>query len=152
MNPNRLTIFALLHVFLFAGCISSPPARDPLAGWKWLGGYHPSIAESIKRLEGKKNALGNPIVTTPKEYEKYAKECPFDKAIVNDYESYIRKEKLDLDFIEFFEDGTGQHAVRIHGFKSGFFVDATSSMHILIYDKSNVRKKPSKWITGRYLC
>jgi hypothetical protein len=74
-----------------------------------------------------------------------------DQSIVNDYQNYIQnlspeeKKYLGPYPVSFFEDGTGQHAVRI---KIG--INGTSWEHVLIYDKDNKRIKTIKYSTGHY--
>jgi hypothetical protein len=74
-----------------------------------------------------------------------------DQSIVNDYQNYIKnlspeeKQNLGPYPTSFFEDGTGQHAVKI---KIG--LNGTSWEHVLIYDKDNKRIKAIKYSTGRY--
>jgi hypothetical protein len=73
-----------------------------------------------------------------------------DQAIENDYHDYIQKlppkEKEFMGPSQYFEDGTGQHAVRIEtdidGKKRWF--------HILVYDKDNKRIKTTKYYSGRF--
>jgi hypothetical protein len=66
-----------------------------------------------------------------------------DQKIIDDYKAYIQQVKptesdLYVDEVDFYEDGTGQHAVRI--------VINTNTYHkfavyYLMYDKDNVRTK-----------
>jgi hypothetical protein len=91
---------------------------DPLAGWRSLGSDPNSV----------------------------------NKAIQVDYQDYIQKlppEPRDYGSENsFFEDGAGQHAVRI-------FIPThrTSWLYILIYDKENKRIKviKHKYLNGGYL-
>ena len=73
-----------------------------------------------------------------------------NKAITDDYKSYIQKlspgEKKYMGPIQFFEDGTGQHAVRIETDING----TDCWYHILFYDKENKRTKVIKYYNGRY--
>jgi hypothetical protein len=59
-----------------------------------------------------------------------------DKAIIDDYQDFIAKNKLEIwsPITGFFEDGTGQHAVKIETYKNH-----TSWYYILIYNKENKR-------------
>jgi len=72
-----------------------------------------------------------------------------NKAITDDYQDYIQKlPKSDRSFVahvEFFEDGTGQHAVQI---SQG--VNGTWWIHDLIYDKDNRRIKAVTYKSGGY--
>jgi hypothetical protein len=76
-----------------------------------------------------------------------------DQVIVDDYQNYIQglspeeKKYLGPYPASFFEDGTGQHAVRIEvdiGGKDAWY-------HILFYDKDNKRIKVIKYFYGRYI-
>jgi hypothetical protein len=72
-----------------------------------------------------------------------------DKAIQDDYQDYIQKlppeEKKFASYEHDFEDGTGQHAVKIV-----ILLDGTEWSHVLIYEKDNKRIKTIKYISGRY--
>jgi hypothetical protein len=97
-------------------CSSSKPTPDPLAGWTMLLSH---------------------------DYEK------LDKSIVQDYQSYINQlpdgESKFIGPIQFFKDGTGNHAVKIE-----IALDGTDWAHILFYDKDNKRIKVIKFAIGRY--
>ena len=74
-----------------------------------------------------------------------------NKTITDDYKDYIQKlspkEKQYVGPIFYFENGTGQHAVRIEtdiGGKDCWY-------HILFYDKDNKRTKVIKYFYGRYV-
>ena len=73
-----------------------------------------------------------------------------DQSIVNDYQDYIKnlspEEKRYMGSSQFFEDDTGQHAVRIE-------VDIDGKdcwYHVLVYDTQNKRVKLIKYFYGRY--
>lgn len=74
-----------------------------------------------------------------------------DQSIVNDYQDYIQKlspeEKKYLGPCPafFFEDDTGQHAVKI---KIG--LNGTVWEHVLIYNNDNKRIKTIKYASGDY--
>lgn len=72
-----------------------------------------------------------------------------DQAIVNDYQDYIQKlpsdEKNYVALGQYFEDGTGQHAVRME-----IALNGTDWAHILIYNKDNKRIKVIKYVSGHY--
>jgi hypothetical protein len=119
MKIIQFTVCFLLAMFLCGfGCSSPKPTPDPLAGWK---------------------------VLFSKDYEK------LDKAIAVDYRDYIQKlppeeRKFVDDYsIWFYEDGTGQHAVRIE-----IPLNGTTWEHVLFYDKDNKRIKVIKYANGRY--
>jgi|SRR5450755_1885573 hypothetical protein len=73
-----------------------------------------------------------------------------DKTIEKDYQDYIQKLPPDdrkyAGPIWFFENGTGQHAIKID-------VEYGGSMweHVLIYDKDEKRVKLIKYYNGRYM-
>jgi len=72
-----------------------------------------------------------------------------NQSIVNDYQDYIQKlppeDKKYMGPVDFYEDGTGQHAVEIEEALNG-----TWWVHILIYDKDNKRIKTIKYSPGKY--
>lgn len=99
------TIVLLLTMFMLeCGCVTSKPTPDPLAGWRF---------SSLNNLHS-------------------------NKAVSDDYQDYIQKHLAKngsfVGSVDFFEDGTGQHAVLI---KMG--VNGTWWDHVLIYDKANKR-------------
>ena len=118
-NPIKIFtfIFLVLTAMLFFGfgCSPSKPTPDPLAG------FHPDV------------------FFTP----------DTNKAITNDYKDYIQKQKLSPEkgeyvaYIEYFSDGTGQHAVRI-----AISLGKTDWEHVLIYDKDDKRTATIKYISG----
>jgi hypothetical protein len=120
---NRIKNFApvlliLMTMFLLGfGCNTSKPIPDPLAG------FHAS-------------SLGN---------------LDSNKAITDDYKDYIQtlspEEKKYMGPHEFFEDSTGQHAIRIETDING----DQAWYHILIYDKANKRIKVMKYYRGKYM-
>lgn len=69
--------------------------------------------------------------------------------IEKDYQDYIQKlspeEKKSVNVNGYFNDGAGQHAVRIT-----IGVNGRWWRHILIYDKNNKRIKTIKEATGYY--
>jgi hypothetical protein len=73
------------------------------------------------------------------------------QAIRDDYRGYIQEELIpkhyfiDENDIWLYEDGTGQHAVRID-----IPINGTYWEHVLIYDKNNKRIKVMKYIGGSY--
>ena len=70
-----------------------------------------------------------------------------DKAIRDDYQDYIQKlSSKEREFATYdndFEDGTGQHAVKIT-----IGLNGTDWEHILIYDKNDKRIKTIKYVSG----
>ena len=74
-----------------------------------------------------------------------------EQVIVDDYQNYIKslspEEKTYMGPTQFFEDGTGQHAVRIEvdlGGKDAWY-------HVLFYDKDNKRTKVIIYFKGKYM-
>ena len=104
----------LATMFLLGfGCNTSKPTPDPLAGFHF---------SSLNNLDS-------------------------NKAISDDYKDYIQKlppeEKGNaIPIVQYFEDGTGQHAVQI---TIGL---GTDWEHVLIYDKDNKRIKTIKYVSG----
>ena len=73
-----------------------------------------------------------------------------DNAITVDYQNYLQKHQpgyFVMDGVSFYEDGTGQHAVKITVGREGYY-----TVYIFIYDKSNVRTKIIRWANGGYAC
>jgi hypothetical protein len=70
-----------------------------------------------------------------------------NQTIENDYQNYIHTlspdEQKYLAYVECFEDGTGQYAVKIT-----IGLNGTNWRHVLIYDKDNKRIKTIKYISG----
>ena len=83
----------------------------------------------------------DPLAGWQKDYGKA------DQSIVSDYQNYIQnlspKERNNIAYINFFEDGTRQHAIRIT-----IELNDTNWRHILIYDKDNKRIKIIKYVSG----
>jgi hypothetical protein len=73
-----------------------------------------------------------------------------NKAINDDYHAYINqlspKETKYMGPTFYYEDGTGQHAVRIETDING----TDCWYHILFYDKENRRTKVAKYFYGHY--
>jgi len=72
-----------------------------------------------------------------------------NKAITGDYKAYVQtlspEERKYLSTILFYEDGTGQHAVRIT-----IGLNGTVWRHVLIYDRNDKRIKTIKYASGDY--
>ena len=116
MKNARFTFCILLAAFILGGCATQKPTPDPLAG------FH---AGDLQALDD-------------------------NKAITNDYKNYIQEQKLPpgsgdeyVAYVEYFEDGTGQHAVKIT-----ISLNHTDWRHVLIYDKDNKRIKTIKYVSG----
>jgi hypothetical protein len=117
MHYGRLfwLAFAILSAALLGGSGCATNQPDPLAGWRFYKGDH------------------------------------FDKAITDDYKNYIQKLPpkvkyyIDPYSIWLFEDGAGQHAVKIEIPLNGTYVE-----HILFYDKDDNRIKVIVRSGGKY--
>jgi hypothetical protein len=118
-NPINFFLFAgILSALVISVCSCSTAKPDPLVG------FHRGDEASMDK----------------------------NQAITDDYKDYIQKlspkEKQYLGPVFYFEDGTGQHAIR---FESD--IDGTDCWyHILFYDKDNKRIKTVKYFCGRYRC
>ena len=105
------------YIFLITGCSCSAPkpTPDPLAGSGWKPVF-----------------VGEP-----------------DKTIKGDYQDYIQKlppeDRKYAGPVWLFEDGTGQHAIKIDIEYGGSIWE-----HVLIYDKDDKRIKSIKYYNGRY--
>jgi len=108
-------ILYLTVSFLVAGCAKSKLKPDPLEGFHVAALYTPDS----------------------------------HKTITDDYKGYIQTlspdERKNAGPIEFYEDGTGQHAVLIM-----IGINGTVWRHILIYDKDSKRIKTIKYASGDY--
>ena len=144
----NIKVRTILIVAILALCSSGctifmakwPPSVDPLKGWNsWCEydeeshpasyGYHGTIL--VQRAQP-------------------AKHSPLDKVIKDDYQNYLQKHEPGYFSVEgaiFYEDGTGQHAVKIEVGRGGRY-----KVYIFIYDKSNVRTKIIKYPQGGYAC
>ena len=109
-------ISLVLLAILFWNTGCNTPPPDPLAGWKIL-----SSRDSEKLSQSIKD-----------DYPDYIKKLP------------ARKREL-VDIIWFFEDRTGQHAVKFDIPLNGVWFS-----HVLIYDKENKRIKVIKYRSGTY--
>jgi hypothetical protein len=117
MNITRFTPQILL-LAVFIWAAGCATRPDPLAGWK-------------------------PDFNTR----------PSDQIIEKDYQDYIQEQKLSPEkgkyvaYVECFEDGTGQHAVKIT-----ISLNHAVWEHVLIYDKDNKRIKTIKYHSGSVSC
>jgi hypothetical protein len=135
----KIPLFILLVAALVfvAGCEST---TNPLvAGWK-------SVA---------------PISCSGGEMSATVDTLPGYKAITDDVQIFVntlpilkdpfgfgdRRYCYWIHAVTLFEDGTGQHAVKIE-----IPLDGTYQNYVLIYDKSNVRIKTMRFASGHYAC
>lgn len=138
MNITRIGsyVFSLAAFALIVGC-KTESTTDPLVGWKSVGTTE----------------------FTGGAYQTYIDKIPFDKTIADDVRNFVEKlpivrgrfvdrsENYWIDELSFFENGTGQRAVRIHIPLNGIYQN-----YVLIYDSSNVRVKVIKFSSGHYAC
>lgn len=72
-----------------------------------------------------------------------------NQTIVNDYQNYIQKlpseERKYAGMIQYFEDGMGEHAIKIE-----IPLNGTWWQHVLIYDQNDKRIKMIKYSSGGY--
>ncbi len=124
-NTTRFIFYFSLLAILWAaaGCAvfelgapqwaRSKQPSDPLAGWHFAG---------LTKLDS-------------------------NKAVTDNYKDYIQtlppEERKFVAYIEYFEDGTGQHAVKIT-----IGLNGTNWRHVLIYNKDNERIKTIKYVSG----
>ncbi len=130
----------LLPVDLWPEPPKWPPAVDPLKGWKSWSSYDEDAHAAVYGYHG----------TILVQRAQPAKHAPLDKGIKDDYQNYLGKDEPGYYTMEvlFFEDGTGQHAVRVQTYTR----DNDSYYYIFIYGKSNVRVKVMKYYYGHYSC
>ena len=117
MSVIRFVILFLTFI-LVAGCAKPKPTPDPLAGWTFRTFDNFSVPGAQHHYH-------------------------LDKAIMDDYQDFIRKDNLFVSgaITGFYEDGTGQHAVEFEAFVAG-----NESWHYaIIYDKENKRVKVVKY-------
>jgi hypothetical protein len=111
----RFTFLILLGAFLWMVGCTTPPHPDPLAGWRGCDVSH-----------------------------LYS-----NNAIMDDFKSYIQTLSPDEQKFAgpmfYYENGTGQHAVRIE-----IGINGTWWEHVLIYDKNDKRIKTMKYSSGGY--
>ena len=117
VNSRLLNCVLFAILVLISGCIFHAHHPDPLAGWNF---------SSLNNFRS-------------------------NKAISDDCQSYIQQLSLDEQKdlgpspIDYFEDETGRHAVRITiGLKG------TVWRHVLIYDKDDKRIETIKYASGNY--
>lgn len=132
----RITILVLVLAALTftTGCEST---TDPLVGWKFVA----------------------PVAFTPGEMSAKIDTIPNYKAISDDVQDFVNKLPISyskygnrrycywISTVTLFQDGTGQHAVKIE-----IPLDGTHQNYVLIYDKSNTRIKTRRFASGHYAC
>ena len=114
-NCCRLFLALCMMVLSGCSCTSPKPTPDPLAGF-----HHADEADMDK-----------------------------NKAITDDYKAYIHtlspEEQNNAGPILFYEEGTGEHAVKLQ-----VGINGTEWVHVLVYDKDNKRIKTIKYSIGHY--
>ena len=131
-------ILILAALTLIVGCEST---TDPIASWK--------STMPVGYKVGEMSADITPI--------------PGYKAISDDVQDFVNKLPVDHlpDYVgggtrrwcywiseaTFYEDGSGQHAVKIKIYRRNHFEN-----YVLIYDKSNKRIKTIRFRSGSYAC
>jgi hypothetical protein len=137
MSTTRL-IFLLVAFVLVAGCASPKPTPDPLAGWKSvapIGCKDGEMSATVDTLPGYK-AITDDV-------QNYVNNLPVYHG--PDYDPVTRRYCYWIQKVTLFEDGTGQHAVKIEIPLFGVYQN-----YVLIYDKSNVRIRAIKFASGHY--
>jgi hypothetical protein len=113
----------LLALFVALGCVAGCTTSDPVRGWKcWYANLQPPNQHSP----------GEPYYH-------------IDQAIIDDYQDFVERQKLKnptlyVAEVYFYEDGAGQHAVKLvveTGLRK--YVE-----YFLMYDKANLRTKVIK--------
>lgn len=116
VNHFGLTCLMLAAFMWGVGCAAPKSTPDPLAGWNLC------ISQDPNKLSS---------------------------AINDDYQYYLQElpvvERTGVGPVQFFVDGTGQHAVRIE-----IALNGIDWAHVLIYDKENKRVKVLKFVSGHY--
>jgi hypothetical protein len=125
------TLFLGASIFM-AGCAAPNPVRE----WKPVAELPDVPSQRNKRPPGYNTSTYLP-----------GQLYHVDQAILDDYPNFIEELKrkypiVYLDYVHFYEDGTGQHAVKI----SVLTGSRQYTEFYLMYDKANVR---SKVIKGR---
>lgn len=116
MNTQSTFFILIAILLLITGCAQTKQNPAPLAGWKLSWSQDPSKV---------------------------------DKAIRDDYQDYIQKlppkTKSFIGNIEIYEDGKGQHAVKIERGVNGKYW-----YHVLFYDQQNKRSRVFVYADGGY--
>jgi hypothetical protein len=116
MNITRFAFYILLAAsFYWTGCEMFASHTNPIAGWQ---------SSSLTNFGS-------------------------NKAISDDFQTYINrlppKLRNGVGPMQFYQDGTGQHAVMVE-----IALNGTDWAHVLIYDKDNKRVKVYKYVAGHY--
>jgi hypothetical protein len=129
-----LSFILLVAVFVFvAGCEST---TDPLVGWKTVAsiGYKSGeMSATVDTLPGYK-AITDDV-------QNFVNKLPIRRREFGPGQIIERRYCYWLGGITLFEDGTGRHAVKI-----GIDLGYSTQNYVLIYNKSNVRIKTTRFI------
>src|SRR5260221_8037489 len=143
MKAKAQTILIIAILALCSSCTMFmakwPPKEDPLKGWNSWTSYDEESHPASYGYHG----------TILVQKAQPSTHSALDKVIKDDYQNYLKKhECIPTDISLFYEDGTGQHAVkvRIEDINSDHFY------YVFIYDKSNVRVKLMKFYWGHMSC
>lgn len=129
-------------LYLPADLWSQTPTPDPLKSWKPAGaigckvGY---MSATIETLPGYK-AISDDV-------QIFVNKLPVDTTRYDPNVNSDRRICYWIDRMTFFQDGTGQHAVKIEIPWKGTYWN-----YVLIYDKENKRIKKIKYSSGHYAC
>ena len=116
MNITRFTYCILLAASVcWTGCEMFASHTNPIAGW-----HSSSLV----------NFQSNKVISA--DYQDYINNLPHEL-------------RIGVGPMDYFEDGTGQHAVMVEIDQNG-----TDWAHVLIYDKDNKRVKVYKYVAGHY--
>jgi hypothetical protein len=139
--PSLILLVAAF--LLLVGCEST---KDPLLGWK-----------SVAQIGCKSGEMSATIETLPTykaitdDVQVFVNKLPIEYFYQNlgyqDEKTTMRRYCYWIQRITLFEDGTGQHAVKIEIPVNGDYLN-----YVLIYDKSNARIKTTKFSSGHYAC
>src|SRR6266480_3621252 len=116
MNIGTRTILIVAILALCSSCsmfmAKWPPAVDPLKGWNSWREYDEESHPEIYGYHG----------TILVQQAQPAKHSSLDKVIKDDYQNYLQKHEpgyFSVEGAKFYEDGTGQHAVKIDVGRNG---------------------------------
>jgi hypothetical protein len=130
-------ISLIAALLIGAGCETTKDPLDPLLGWKSVG----EIGFKVDEMHG------------------YIETFPGDQAIADDIRTYINNLPISrgqwedrrycywITHMTLFQDGAGQHAVRIQ-----IPVNGKHQNHVLLYNPANKRTKVIRYSSGSYRC
>ncbi len=133
MNIIRVPFCILAAALSVSGC-APRIGLNPLEGWKELG----STAWQGLTAPGERSPALSKSITD--DYRDFIAKLPIRKGRFVD-----RSESYFIDQLSFYQDETGQHAVRVR-----IPMDGTYWNYALFYNRSDVRTKVIKYASGRY--